>query len=66
MMFAVVMTEATALYVMEMVMTATTMCRTKIVREEAPNNAAGRSDVEAAPQGPQNDVPRQPEEVPVE
>jgi hypothetical protein len=34
--------------------------------EEAPNNAAGRGDVEAAPQGPQNDIPRQPEEVPVQ
>jgi hypothetical protein len=34
--------------------------------EEAPNNVAIGSDVEAAPQGPQNDVPRQPEEVPVE
>jgi hypothetical protein len=34
--------------------------------EEAPNNAAVGGDVEAAPQGPQNNVPRQPEEVPVE
>jgi hypothetical protein len=34
--------------------------------EEAPNNAAGRGDVEAALQGPQNDIPRQPEEVPVQ
>jgi hypothetical protein len=34
--------------------------------EEAPNNAAGRGDVEAASQGPQNDIPRQPEEVPVQ
>jgi hypothetical protein len=32
MMFAVVMTEATAMYAMEMVMTATTMCRTKMVK----------------------------------
>jgi hypothetical protein len=34
--------------------------------EEAPNNAAVGGDVEAAPQGLQNDIPRQPEEVPVE
>jgi hypothetical protein len=34
--------------------------------EEAPNNVAVGGDVEAAPQGLQNDVPRQPEEVPIE
>jgi hypothetical protein len=34
--------------------------------EEAPNNVVVGGDVEAAPQGPQNNVPRQPEEVPVE
>jgi hypothetical protein len=34
--------------------------------EEAPNNAAVGGDVEATPQGPQNNVPRQPDEVPVE
>jgi hypothetical protein len=32
MMFSVVMTEATAMYAMEMMMTATTMCRTKMVK----------------------------------
>jgi hypothetical protein len=34
--------------------------------EEAPNNAAVGGDIEAAPQEPQNNVPRQPEEAPVE
>jgi hypothetical protein len=34
--------------------------------EEAPNNVAIGGDVKAAPQGLQNDVPRQLEEVPVE
>jgi hypothetical protein len=34
--------------------------------EEASNNATVGGDVEVAPQGPQNDVPRQPEEVLVE
>jgi hypothetical protein len=34
--------------------------------KEAPNNAAVGGDVEAAPQGLQNDVHRQPKEVPVE
>jgi hypothetical protein len=34
--------------------------------EEAPNNVVVGGDVEVAPQGPQNNVPRQPEEVPVE
>jgi hypothetical protein len=32
MMFPVVMTEATAMYAMEMMMTVTTMCRTKMVK----------------------------------
>jgi hypothetical protein len=32
MMFLVVMTEATAMYAMQMMMTATTMCRTKMVK----------------------------------
>jgi hypothetical protein len=32
MMFPMVMTEATAMYAMEMMMTVTTMCRTKMVK----------------------------------
>ena len=33
--------------------------------EEAPNNATIGGDVEAGLQGPQNNIPRQPEEVPI-